>query len=735
MRKIARLFSVFTILVSATLFAQPKQYVTWSFSQNKLSDTEYELVFKASIEKKWHLYSQIGAPDSIIKKDGSVLKVRVVDDNKDNVTYNKLGDPNGPVYSVSKQSVSSVVYAEGPLPTVFKFEKSGDFKLVEKTTEPKPIEQMEPVFDNMVLRFFEDKAVFKQKIKILSGKPVVVKGYIDGMTCNETQCQKFSPAVDFEFKFEGGAGAAVKNSADTTQLNADTAVVAKDTVAADSIDKQAATPAASASNGNTNKGDLCSPWLAFLIGLGGGLFALITPCVYSMIPLTVSFFTKQSKTKEQGRRNAITYALSIVFIYVCSGMIIVGFFGDDALNRMSTNVWVNLVYFLIFIIFGLSFLGAFEITLPNSWINKTDNASNKGGFFGIFFMAFTLVLVSFSCTGPALGSLLPLIARGSYWCPFMGFLGFGLMIALPFGLLAFFPGWLNSLPKAGGWLNTIKVTFGFIEVALAFKFLSNADLVLQAGLLQREVFIAIWIAVFFALSLYLFGFLKLSHDSDLPYLGTTRLMFAMLSLFFTVYMIPGLWGAPLKLISGFPPPDFYSESPEGFGGQKIITSAQGNELPEHAHRGPNGIPAFEDYYQALEYSKKVNKPVMIDFTGWACVNCRKMEGEVWSDAEVKRKLSEEFILVSLYVDEKRNLPEELQKEVDWAGKMRKLRTIGDKWSHLQSTKYLSATQPQYWIIDSEEKRFSDSASYDPDIKKYTDWLNKGLERYNKEHKK
>jgi thiol:disulfide interchange protein DsbD len=351
-------------------------------------------------------------------------------------------------------------------------------------------------------------------------------------------------------------------------------------------------------------------------------------------------------------------------------------------------------------------------------------------------MAFTLALVSFSCTGPIIGTLLvQAAATGALAGPFFGMLGFSLALALPFGLFAAFPGWLNSLPKSGGWLNSVKVVLGFLELALALKFLSNADMVVQAWIITREVFLVLWIVIFGLLGCYLMGWFKMPHDSEMRHLAVGRLLLAVIVFAFTFYLIPGLFGAPVKLISGFPPPDFYSEMPEG-----LPTQSSGNagkvDLPEHAHRGPHGIPAFDDYYHAKEYSKKTGKPMMLDFTGWACVNCRKMENQVWIDGDVKRKLTEDFILVSLYVDDKKKLPDSLQKEVVWHGSNRTLRSIGDRWSYLQNTKFDSSTQPQYWIVDAEDRRYSEPTSYDPDIRKYINWLDAGLAEFKKnaEHK-
>jgi len=685
MKKFLLFFLFFVFQFSGTLLAQNKQYVTWSFSQKKISPDEFELIFKATMEPTWHLYSQIETPD-------------------------------------------------GPLPTIFEFEPSKDFKLIGKTREPKPIVEKEAVWDNKEVRSFAGSAVFRQKIKALTDKPFVVKGIIDGMACNETQCQKFSPVVDFSFKIEG---------AQITATETNTLESVPDTVNKAGVEHKADTgatetprvttiEAAPKKDGKSNLGILIAGFL-------GGLAALLTPCVFPMIPMTVSFFTKQSKTRAAGIRNALIYALSIIGIYITLGLGVTLIFGADALNNLATNVWFNLAFFVLLVVFAISFLGAFEIVLPSSFINKIDSKSDKGGLLGIFFMAFTLSLVSFSCTGPIIGTLLvQAAATGALAGPFMGMLGFSLALALPFGLFAAFPGWLNSLPKSGGWLNSVKVVLGFLELALAMKFLSNADLVVQAGIVTREVFLVIWIVIFGLLGMYLMGWFKLSHDSELKFISVPRLLLAIVSFAFTIYLIPGLWGAPLKLISGFPPPDFYSEAPDGFGGSKVKTvssSGQHSDLPEHAHKGPNGIPAFDDYYIALDYAKKVNKPLMIDFTGWACVNCRKMEGQVWSDPEVKRRLSEDFILVSLYVDDKKILPAELQKEVDWNGSKRKLVKVGDRWSFLQNTKFNDSTQPQYWIIDGDEKRYSDSASYDPDINKYVQWLDKGLARFNAANKK
>jgi thiol:disulfide interchange protein DsbD len=478
----------------------------------------------------------------------------------------------------------------------------------------------------------------------------------------------------------------------------------------------------------------------FILAFLGGLAALLTPCVFPMIPMTVSFFTKQSKTRAKGITNALIYGLSIIVIYVLLGFGVTITFGADALNALSTNVWFNLAFFILLVVFAISFFGAFEIVLPSSLINKVDRGADKGGLIGIFFMAFTLALVSFSCTGPIIGTLLVEAAYvGGTSGPLVGMFGFSLALALPFALFAAFPGWLNSLPQSGGWLNSVKVVLGFLELALAFKFLSNADLVVQAGLLTREVFIAIWIAVFGALAAYLFGLFRLPHDSPIQNLSVGRLLFAIITLTFTIYLIPGMWGAPLKIISGFPPPKFYSESPNGFGGGAGAAAIVSNS-EDHASSGhdsascPHNLNCFHDYEEGLAYAKEVGKPVLLDFTGWACVNCRKMEDQVWSDPGVLSRLHNEVVLISLYVDDKRELPAEEQVEVTIGNKTKTLKTIGNKWSYFQASRYGSNSQPQYILMDHDEQNLVEITAYNPDIAAYSDWLDRGVARFKELHK-
>ncbi len=597
---------------------------------------------------------------------------------------------------------------DGPVATSFEITGSDAFEPVGKVVEEgNKITEHDKTFD-MELSYYENTVKLKQKIKLLKA-PAQIKGIVFFMACDDNTC---IPPEEVELTFSIDAG---KTVAEAGEKNPEKAGEAGKKLSGSK---------------NAKRGLLEIFFLSFL----GGFAALLTPCVFPMIPMTVSFFTKQSKTRAEGIRNAIFYGVSIIAIYVVLGLLVSKIFGADALNALSTNVWFNLIFFLLLIVFAISFLGAFEITLPSSWVNKADRASDKGGLIGIFFMAFTLALVSFSCTGPIVGTLLVDAAVfGGQLGPAVGMFGFSLALALPFGLFAMFPGWMNSLPKSGGWLNTVKVVLGFLELGLAFKFLSNADLVVQAGILTREIFLAIWIAVSAALTIYLFGWIRLPHDSPVEKLSVGRVLLAIVSLWFTIYLIPGMWGAPLKMISGFPPPMFYSESPKGVGHKSaaVFTTGGSNHKdipkgadPEHC---PLNINCFHDYDEGLAYAKEVNKPVMLDFTGWACVNCRKMEEQVWADPRVLERLNNDFVLISLYVDEKTPLPEKDQYVSKTTGK--KIKTIGNKWSEFQIKRYGTNAQPHYVIIDLDENQLIEPAAYDPDIDKFIDWLDRGKEKF------
>ena len=634
--------------------AQVLEPVKWETSVEKISDTEYQLISKATIDDGWHLYSQ-------------------------------------------------VVPQDGPIPTTFTYDDSdGQFKIIGNTSEEEGHTIDDPVFQ-MEIKFFEKSATFKQKVTV-SEDVASIDAFVEFMVCDDSRCLP-PTEVDLSFKIS-----------EKTDLTTEATIEDNAVKSADSSPKQGL-------------------WGIFFIAFLSGFAALLTPCVFPMIPMTVSFFTKQSKNKAIGIKNAIIYGVCIIVIYVLLGTAVTGIFGADALNALATNVWFNIIFFILLVVFATSFLGAFEIMLPNSWANKVDSQANRGGLIGIFFMALALAIVSFSCTGPIVGTLLVEAASKGGLAPIIGMFGFSLAIALPFALFAAFPGWLNSLPKSGGWLNTVKVVLGFLELALAFKFLSQADLVMQAHLLEREVFIAIWIAIFGTLALYLFGKIQLPHDSPLPHISVGRLSLGLVVLTFTIYMIPGLWGAPLNLISAFPPPQDYSESPYGVGYTRLGTGASAlnnhGDLPEGAHLlAPHDILAFNDYDQGLAYAKKVNKPVMIDFTGWACVNCRKMEQNVWPEPEVLNILKNDVVLISLYVDDKR--PLEAGDVVDSKLKPgKKLKYIGQKWSELQTIKYKANTQPFYVLMDHNEENLLDPVSYTPDVEVYHNWLETGISKFKK----
>ena len=651
--------------------AQILNPVQWKTKVVQKSATEFELVMDATIENEWHMYSQF-TPEN------------------------------------------------GPLPTVFDYKNAkGNFDLVGKTKESPYKKVYNDIFE-VDEYYFAKTAQFKQIIKVTNPKVKEVKVYVEYRVCKE-QCIQRDATFTFklpEIKVEDVASTNVITT-DTTTVNSDTTSVA--TVVKEKPTKEVIATTAP----KTGEKGL---WSIFFLAFFGGFAALLTPCVFPMIPMTVSFFTKQSKTKAEGKKNAILYGVSIILIYVILGSLVTGIFGADSLNALSTNVWFNLIFFGLLVFFAASFLGAFEIVLPNSWANKVDQQADRGGFVGILFMALALAIVSFSCTGPIVGTLLVEAASKGGLAPIIGMLGFSSALALPFMLFAMFPGWMNSLPKSGGWLNTVKVSLGFLELALAFKFLSNADLVVQAHLLEREVFIGIWIAIFGTWAAYLFGKLTLPHDSPLTHLSIGRLFMAIFVTIFTIYLIPGLWGAPLKIISGFPPPMTYSESPNGIGTSGGNTTAA-IALPEHAHSGPHGIVAFHDYEDGLAYAKKVGKPILLDFTGHACVNCRKMEDFVWSKPEILSILKDQVVLVSLYVDDKRELPKEEQYVSKETGK--EIVTIGNKWSDYQITRYKNNAQPYYIILDSDGNDITQQIGYTPDADEYKKWLEEGISKFKK----
>ncbi|HSN48654.1 MAG TPA: cytochrome c biogenesis protein CcdA, partial [Flavobacterium sp.] len=566
---------------------------------------------------------------------------------------------------------------------VFKNQK-GNFNLVGKAKEGKTTTAYNDIFE-VNETFFVKTAQIQQEISILNPNISKVEVDLNYQVCKES-------CINLEKKFSFTLPTIVKNKVETIAIDTAKNVVATSKPEVTTPNVESILKAKEVPSKNEKQRGL---WSIFFIAFLSGFAALLTPCVFPMIPMTVSFFTKQSRNRAAGIRNAIIYAISIILIYVILGLLVTWIFGADALNALSTNVWFNIIFFILLVVFATSFLGAFEIMLPNSWATKVDRQADRGGIVGILFMALALAIVSFSCTGPIVGTLLVEAASKGGIAPVVGMFGFSLALALPFMLFAMFPGWLNSLPKSGGWLNTVKVILGFLELALAFKFLSNADLVLQLHLLEREVFLAIWIAIFGTLSLYLFGKITMPHDSPMTHISVGKLLLGLLVLTFTIYMIPGLWGAPLKLINAFPPPMEYSESPFGVGGSAGNNSAA--VLPEGAKLGPHQIVVFDDYEKGMAYAKTVNKPVMLDFTGFACVNCRKMENNVWSDSRVLSILKNDVVLISLYVDDKRELPKSEQHISKTTGS--EIETMGDKWADFMISKYETNTQPLYVLTD------------------------------------
>lgn len=709
-----RFFLLF-LLVSTTWMAQAQMYdpVSWKFSVENVKGDEATLVLTATIQNKWHVYSQF------------------IDDG-------------------------------GPIPTSFTFNESKDYTLVEKVTEsPKAISAFDPNF-NMQIAWHKDKVAFKQKIKLNQPK-TTVKGMLEYMTCDDQNCLppeevEFSIAVDASKTFASAkTTASNENPSSSNETSSETLeeesakLVAESTNELDTAlgavslpgqdsntdleDEDNSTVTSTKTSNENDSGSPSSLWGIFIAGIIGGFAAFLMPCIYPMVPLTTSFFTKQGGTKAKGIKLALIYGISIIVIYVALGILITLAFGASALNEMASSAIFNLIFFLVIIVFAVSFLGAFEITLPARFVNKIDKQSDRGGYIGIFFMAFTLALVSFSCTGPIIGYLLvEAVSEGALLGPAIGMLGFSIALALPFIIFAAFPAFLKEMPKSGGWLNTIKVSLGFLELALAFKFLSNVDLAYHWGILDREIFLAIWIVIFAVFGLYLLGKLKLSHSDDTSgVLSLPRLFFAMLILTFTMYMVPGMWGAPLKGISAWLPPqptqDFDLNKLSYSSLSSSTTEGKTNKKYAGLFEAPHGLDAFYDYEEGLEYAREVGKPALIDFTGWSCVNCRKMEATVWAEPEVLRRLREDYVIISLYVDDKTALDESEQYISDFSGK--KINTIGKKWSDLQSSTFKTNSQPYYVVMNADEERLVPAQAYNLDVQNYVDFLESGLKAYKK----
>ncbi len=708
-----RLLSTFLTLCLSVFFASAQilDPVDVKFETKDLGNGQMELIAKVTMEREWH------------------------------------------IYSVNTPETSMIIGAD------FVFTPNSSYKLIGGLIEPEP----HCYYDSLYMEDLcshEEVVRIRQKIQILSAKDFDLEAEFSYQTCNAETClaPEYEPHT---FKIKGYQGAAKEEPKASIDPKADDSKA--DATSASSTEEIGDTGATSvpgekmeidytqgeelaqaeaensesdqASEMETEKKDKGrSMWGTFILAFLGGFLALLTPCVFPMIPLTVSFFTKQSKNRAKGIANALTYGASIIVIYTLLGFVIVKVFGSDALNALSTNPWMNLAFFVLLVVFAISFFGAFEITLPSSWVNRSDRAADKGGIIGIFFMAFTLALVSFSCTGPIIGTLLVEAASGGVQGPLIGMFGFSLALALPFALFAAFPGWLNSLPKSGGWLNSVKVVLGFVELAFAFKFLSTADLVWQAHILPREWFIAIWIGIGILLTAYLLGKYRMPHDSPSDKVSVFRLILAVITISFTIYLIPGLWGAPLKAISGFPPPMFYSESPQGVGAAAapaVLSSATTEtHIPEGADPDhcPHQLNCFHDFETGKAYAEKVGKPILLDFTGWGCVNCRKMEEQVWSDPKVLEILRNDVVLISLYVDERAKLPKEEQYVSELTGD--EVRTVGKKWSEFQREHYKSNSQPQYVLINHESMSpLNGTTAYDPDIQLYVDWLEEGISKF------
>ena len=677
--------SLLLSFVVCVLQAQIKDPVKFKTEFNTLSDTEAEIVFTAAIDKGWHVYST------------------------------ELGDG-------------------GPISATFNVDKTSGIELLGKL---KPVGKEVATFDKlfeMKVRYFENTAKFIQKVK-LTGGAYEIEGYLEYGACDDESCL---PPTEVPFKFSGVAKTADAAAAKAEQPEKKEVekkeeaapVVSKDTVAMMELVPATTTDASTGIQPAVASGELWKPviselqalgeehtqgdmsWIyIFVTGFLGGLLALFTPCVWPIIPMTVSFFLKRSKDKKKGIRDAWTYGASIVVIYVALGLAITLIFGASALNALSTNAIFNILFFLMLVVFAASFFGAFEITLPSKWSNAVDSkAESTTGLLSIFLMAFTLSLVSFSCTGPIIGFLLVQVSTtGSIVAPAIGMLGFAIALALPFTLFALFPSWLKSMPKSGGWMNVIKVTLGFLELAFALKFLSVADLAYGWRLLDRETFLALWIVIFALLGFYLLGKIKFPHDDDDNKVGVTRFFMALVSLAFAVYMVPGLWGAPLKAVSAFAPP---------------MQTQDFNLYKNEVHA------KFDDYDLGMEYARLNGKPVMLDFTGYGCVNCRKMEAAVWTDPKVSDLINNDYVLITLYVDNKTPLTEPVK--IVENGTERTLRTVGDKWSYLQRVKFGANAQPFYVLLDNQGKPLNKSYAYDEDIPKYIEFLQTGLENYKKE---
>lgn len=644
--------------------------------------------------------------------------VEKIDENHANLVFTGKLIPEYHIFSIKHDPMAAD--GTGIVPE-FKFKTDKNFKTVGKVFEiGTPLVQKDELGTSL---YFENKAIFKQKIEILSDQAFTVNCNLFFQLCNHEGCL---PPFDYIAKFKVSGFQASGTALVEIDTTNNAQVNNTDTNNTKSSMDQAPAPIKQ----KEKKKD--SNVVIFIAGFIAGLVALLTPCMFPMIPMTVTFFTKQSKTRSEGIFKALIYGASIVLIYVAFGLVFTAIMGPLGLNDLSTNVWMNLIFFSIFVLFAFSFLGAFEIQLPNSWVNKMDKQADRGGYLGIFFMAFTLGLVSFSCTGPIIGSLLVEAATsGSYLTPAVGMTGFSLALAIPFTLFAIFPGWLNSLPQSGGWLNSVKVVLGLTELALALKFLSSVDLAYHWDLLTREWFVGIWFVLFFIMGIYLLGKLQFSHDSPVQKLSVTRFMFALLALVFSVYLFTGMFGAPLTLIDGIAPPRTHSEDNFRWvnGGQEtgLVEDSVSAAFAADMHPvGDGSILVFHDLEKGRAYAKKRNLPILLDFTGHACQNCRKTESTVWTNDEIRPLLQKKFVIISLYVDDRELLPANEQRVSKLSGP---IRTVGNKWADYQMTRYKSFQQPLYVVTDHEGNDLTLAIGYTPDIKSYKKFLEGGIKRF------
>lgn len=664
------LFTLFLVVSSLPAFSQILEPVKWTYEQKQVSDSVYDLTFKASIDQGWHLYSTDLPP-------GGPVKTSI------NIKPNDGFELNGKLQAKS--------------PMIKKFDQTF---------------QME-------LEYYAHEAVFVQRVKLLTDKPLEIKGSVEFMSCNDETCLPPTDK-DFSFSFNGGK---------------------KEAVAAHAEEKT--TPVEPIEPLGTKHHGL--GWF-FLFSFLAGLAAILTPCVFPMIPMTVSFFMHSSESKVRAKMQALVYGFSIILIYTLIGTIVAVTLGPGFANWLSTHWLPNILFFTIFLVFAFSFFGAFEIVLPSSWVNRSDRKADKGGFGGSFFMALTLVLVSFSCTGPIVGAILVESAGGMILKPVIGMFGFAMAFALPFTLFAFFPQWLSNLPKSGGWLNSVKVVLGFLELALGLKFLSIADQTYHWGILDREVYLAFWIVIFAMLGFYLLGKMKFAHDSEVTHVTVPRLLLSIVTFSFVVYLIPGMFGAPLKAISGYLPPmathDFdlhkiirdevkLVNSTSGTYGFKDGDSSTLCEKPKYSDflELPHGLQGYFDYDQGMACAKKQHKPVFIDFTGHGCVNCREMEANVWSDPRVLERLENDYVIIALYVDDKTKLPEKDWVKSTYDGKIKK--TLGKKYADFQISHFGVNAQPYYVLLDNNGKMLTQPTARDLNPDHFVDFLDKGLAEYKK----